>query len=108
LKTPASCGFRVPMIVIGPYVKNGYVDTTPTNAAGSILLYIEHTFGISQPLTGTRGSGALGSADTWTTDDLMNTMDFTGAPHPFVPEPTSTPASWYLGQSCTDPSIRIR
>jgi len=100
--TPASCGFRVPIIVIGPYVKRGYVDATPTNAFGSILLYIEHTFGLST-LT-PRGSGALGTADDWTTDDLMNTMDFSAGVRSFSPQPTSTPASYYTSQPCFDAS----
>jgi phospholipase C len=102
LVTPASCGFRVPVMVIGPYVKSGYIDSTDTNAGGSILLYIEHTFGL--PTLTPRGSNALGTADDWTADDLMNTMAFGNAPTAFKPEPTSTPSAYYTGSSCVDPS----
>jgi len=101
LRTPASCGFRVPMVVIGPYVKSGYVDTSITNAAGSILLYIEHTFNLPT-LTPARTTGELGTADTWTKDDLMNMMNFSQA-NGFVPQPTTTPSSYFTGSGCSDP-----
>jgi len=39
-------GPRVPMIIVSPYAKPGYTDTTPTTFAG-ILAYTEHIFGLS-------------------------------------------------------------
>jgi phospholipase C len=39
-------GPRVPLIIVSPYAKPGYTDTTPTTFAG-ILAYTEHTFGLS-------------------------------------------------------------
>jgi phospholipase C len=38
-------GFRVPLIVISPYAKAGYISHT-TNDFGSILKFIEETFGL--------------------------------------------------------------
>jgi phospholipase C len=42
-------GPRVPLIIVSPYAKPGYTDTTPASFA-SILAYTEHTFGLA-PLT---------------------------------------------------------
>jgi phospholipase C len=42
-------GPRLPLIIISPYAKPGFTDTTATSFAG-ILAYAEHTFGLS-PLT---------------------------------------------------------
>lgn len=39
-------GPRVPLIIVSPYAKPGYTDTTATTFAG-ILAYTEHTFGLS-------------------------------------------------------------
>src|SRR5215467_11289537 len=39
-------GPRVPLIIVSPYAKPGYTDTTPTTFAG-IIAYTEHTFGLS-------------------------------------------------------------
>ena len=38
-------GIRVPLVIISPYAKAGYTDSTPTSFAG-MLAYTEHTFGI--------------------------------------------------------------
>ena len=39
-------GPRVPLVIVSPYAKRSYTDTTPTTFAG-ILAYTEHTFGLS-------------------------------------------------------------
>ena len=39
-------GPRVPMVIVSPYARAGYTDTTPTTFAG-ILSYTEHDFGLS-------------------------------------------------------------
>jgi hypothetical protein len=39
-------GPRVPLIIVSPYAKPGYTDTTATTFAG-ILGYTEHIFGLS-------------------------------------------------------------
>ena len=39
-------GIRVPMLIVSPYAKAGYTDTTPATFV-SMLTYIEHTFGLN-------------------------------------------------------------
>ena len=39
-------GPRMPMIIVSPFARPGYTDTTPTTFAG-ILAYTEHTFGLT-------------------------------------------------------------
>lgn len=39
-------GPRVPLLIVSPYARAGYTDTTPTTFAG-ILAYTEHTFGLA-------------------------------------------------------------
>ena len=43
-KTPQ--GPRTPLVIVSPYAKPGYTDTTATTFAG-ILAYAEHTFGLT-------------------------------------------------------------
>jgi len=38
-------GPRVPLLIVSPYARPGYTDSTPTSFAG-ILAYTEHTFGL--------------------------------------------------------------
>jgi phospholipase C len=39
-------GPRLPLIIVSPYAKPGFTDTSPTTFAG-ILGYTEHTFGLA-------------------------------------------------------------
>jgi phospholipase C len=39
-------GPRVPLVIVSPYSRRGYTDTTPATFAG-ILAYTEHTFGLT-------------------------------------------------------------
>jgi hypothetical protein len=48
LQYNASWGPRVPLLIISPYARSGYVSHTPTTFGG-ILAYAEHTLGL-QPL----------------------------------------------------------
>jgi phospholipase C len=48
-------GLRVPLIIVSPYARSGYTDTTPTTFAG-ILAYTEQNFGLT-PL-GVNDAGA--------------------------------------------------
>jgi len=45
LQYNASWGIRVPMVIVSPYAKLGYTDSTPTTFAGT-LAFAEHTFGL--------------------------------------------------------------
>ena len=45
LQYNASWGIRVPMVIVSPYAKLGYTDSTPTTFVGT-LAFAEHTFGL--------------------------------------------------------------
>lgn len=64
-------GFRVPLIVVSPYAKAAYISHV-THDFGSILKFIEKTFGL----------GSLGYADRQA-DDLSDCFDLTQAPLSF-------------------------
>ncbi|MGA8097631.1 MAG: alkaline phosphatase family protein, partial [Candidatus Cybelea sp.] len=66
-------GFRVPLLVISPYAKQGYVDHTHFEH-GSILKFTENQFGL----------GRLAASDRRATspDDAF---DFSKAPRKFSP-----------------------
>lgn len=86
-------GFRVPLIVISPYARHGYVSHVQ-HEFGSILNFIEETFGI--PCRGAPPNcGALGFTDL-RADDLGDMFDFTQTPQPFVPiaAPALPKQSW--------------
>jgi phospholipase C len=62
-------GFRVPLIVMSPYAKAAYISHA-THDFGSILKYIEGTFGLP----------SLGYADAAAPDDLADCFDLTQKP----------------------------
>jgi phospholipase C len=70
-----SLGFRVPMIVISPYAKPHYISHTQYDF-GSILKFIEQTFGL----------GSLGTTDV-TANSMGDVFDFTQTPNKFKPAP---------------------
>jgi phospholipase C len=80
-----SLGMRVPMIVVSPWAKRGVVSHTSYDF-GSILKYVEQTF----------GAASLGTtdADANSIDDLF---DFTQTPAPFRAVAAPYPASFFLG-----------
>ena len=59
---PPGFGIRVPMIIISPYAKAGYDDSTNASFA-SVLAYVEHTFGVP-PLSSLDG-GAYDYSDSF-------------------------------------------
>jgi phospholipase C len=76
-------GFRVPLLLISPYVvQPGYVSHVQ-HEFGSILHFTEETF----------GTGNLGTTDA-TSDDLQDSFDYTQSARPFTPisAPPFTPA----------------
>lgn len=68
-------GPRVPLLIISPYAKAGYVSHTPTTFAG-ILAYAEHTLGL-QPL-GPQDTAAYN--DTTGAAWFQDAFDYTQAP----------------------------
>jgi phospholipase C len=68
-------GFRVPLIVVSPYVKAAYISHT-THHFGSILKYIEEQFGLA----------SLGYSDTDAlADDFSDCFDYNQTPLTFQP-----------------------
>lgn len=76
-------GFRVPLIVVSPYTKAGYVSHVQ-HEFGSIMRFTEERFGLS-PLTQVDGRA----------DDLADMFDFTKPPRAFVPIPTTLAPSFF-------------
>ena len=67
-------GFRVPLVIISPYSKHGYVSHVQ-HEFGSLLAFSEEAFGIPK--------GALHATDV-RSDDLSDAFDFKQTPTPFV------------------------
>jgi phospholipase C len=65
-------GLRVPLLVISPYAKQGYVSHVPYEH-GSILKFAEDQFGL----------GRLAPSDTRANSPEADCFDFTKAPRPF-------------------------
>ncbi len=47
---PPGKGIRAPMVIVSPYARPGYTDSTPADDVGSMLAFVEHTFNVP-PLT---------------------------------------------------------
>jgi phospholipase C len=73
----AGLGFRVPLIVVSPWAKHGYVSHNQ-HEFGSFLRFSEEVFDL--PSLGTRDA---------ISDDLSDCFDFTQTPPPFQPVTTS-------------------
>jgi phospholipase C len=84
-------GFRVPVLVISPYAKHGYVSHVQ-HEAGSILKYTETVF--SLPSLGTRDS---------VSDDFSDCFDYTQKPTPFVKVKTAHSVAFFLRQKPSGP-----
>ena len=85
-------GFRVPMVVISPYAKLGYISKA-NHDFGSILKFIEGNFSLP----------SLGYADA-DADDLSDIFDYSQTPTTFanIPLPT-TPSYCPTDKAASDP-----
>ena len=79
-------GFRVPLIVISPYAKAGYISHVEHDF-GSILKFIEETFNLT--------TVAPGYADT-RSDDLSDCFDFNQTPLQFQTIPARHDAKFFI------------
>jgi phospholipase C len=79
-------GFRVPLIVVSPYAKHGYVSHVQ-HEFGSFLKFSEETFNLP----------SLGLIDV-RADDLADCFDFTQAPQAFHGVQTKLHATDFLHQ----------
>jgi len=86
-------GFRVPLIVVSPYAKAGYISHA-THDFGSILKFVEKTYGLA----------SLGYADA-PADDFSDCFDFTQTPLQFHTIAAPFSAEHFLNDSrpATDP-----
>ena len=65
-------GFRVPLIVVSPWAKHGYISHQQ-HEFGSLLKFLETRYGL--PSLGTRDA---------ISDDLLDCFDFTQSPQPYT------------------------
>ena len=75
--------FRVPLIVISPYAKTGYVSHKQ-HEFGSILKFVEATFGL----------GSLGTTDV-RADDLYDCFNLSRGPRPFKTIPSRLAGDYF-------------
>ncbi len=80
-------GFRVPMIVISPYAKSGYV-THANYELGSIVKFVEGNWNLP----------TLGTTDVRAADFLDDVFDFTQSPRPFNPVSAKYSRSFFKHQ----------
>ncbi|MBV8373589.1 MAG: hypothetical protein JOY69_10030 [Candidatus Eremiobacteraeota bacterium] len=83
-------GFRVPMLVVSPYALAGTVAHTQYEF-GSILKFIEETFGL----------GSLGTTDARATS-IGNVFNYLQTPIPFTPIPAARSRAYFLHQPADD------
>jgi len=79
-------GLRVPLIVVSPYARSGYVSHV-THDFGSILKFTEEAFGLP----------SLGFADA-RADDLSDCFNFGAPARAFQPIPSRHDARYFLSQ----------
>jgi phospholipase C len=84
-------GFRVPVLVVGPYARHAYVSHV-THEASGFLRYMEEIFNL--PSLGTRDTNA---------DDFHDCFDYTQPPTPFTPIPTHFTREFFLHQKGSGP-----
>ena len=65
-------GPRVPLLIVSPYAKRGYTDSSPATSV-SMLTFIEQTFGL-QPLH------PCATEDAWDTNCTDDVQDYNGKP----------------------------
>jgi phospholipase C len=77
-------GFRVPLLIVSPYARQGYVTHTQYETA-SVLRYIEDNFGLPQ----------LSRSDTRANDPAGDAFDYTQQPREFIKIPGAKPPSYW-------------
>ncbi len=84
-------GIRVPCLIISPYAKQGYVDSTQYEY-GSILRFIEEVYGLP--------AGSIGPESEGYTDaraaSLDDAFDFTQQPRKFTAIASKYPISYFI------------
>jgi phospholipase C len=88
-------GFRVPLIIVSPYAKKGYVTHVQYETA-SVLRYIEDNFGLKQ----------LAASDARANDPATDAFDYRRKPRPFTKISGAEPVQYWLQLERHSPSIR--
>jgi phospholipase C len=88
-------GFRIPMLVISPYAKKGYVSHIHFETA-SVLRYIEDNFGLVR----------LAAADARASDPAYDALDYTAKPRRFIKLRGGKPPSFWKGEDRTRTGVR--
>ncbi len=78
-------GFRVPLIIVSPYAKKGYVTHVQYETA-SVLRYIEDNFGLAP----------LAASDKRANDPALDAFDYHRKPRSFTKVAGAEPASYWL------------
>ncbi|MBV8066452.1 MAG: hypothetical protein JO113_00640 [Candidatus Eremiobacteraeota bacterium] len=80
-------GFRVPLLIISPYAKQGYVSHV-NYELGSILKFIENRWGLAP----------MSASDTRATSPEGDAFDFTQSPRQFTPIGSAHDINYFLHQ----------
>ncbi len=80
-------GFRLPLLIISPYAKHGFVSHTHYEH-GSILRFVEDRFGLPR----------LAASDTRANSPAKYAFDFSKGPRKFVPIKAKYPEEFFLNQ----------
>ncbi|MEO6989890.1 MAG: alkaline phosphatase family protein, partial [Candidatus Baltobacteraceae bacterium] len=83
-------GFRIPMLVISPYAKQGVVAHRQYETS-SVLKFIEDTFGLP----------SLAASDARALDPAAEALDFTQQPRAFQPFASARPLQYWRMQPAT-------
>ncbi len=83
-------GFRVPLIVISPYAKQGYVTHVQYETA-SVLRYMEDTFGL----------GRLAASDKRAKSPVGDALDYSQSPRAFKNIPGAKPNAYWIERDRT-------
>jgi phospholipase C len=82
-----SLGFRVPLLILSPYAKRGYVSHVQYETA-SVLRFAEDLWGLPQ----------LAAADKRATSPAGDCFDFTVQPQKFIPISAPLPPKFFMHQ----------
>lgn len=80
-------GFRLPMLIVSPYAKQGYVSHVHYEH-GSILRFVEDQFGLAR----------LAASDARANSPAKDCFDFSGPPRKFKKIPSALGAEYFLNQ----------
>jgi phospholipase C len=83
-----SLGFRVPLIVMSPYAKHGFVSHVPYETA-SVLRFAEDLYGLGQ----------LAPADRRAASPAADCFDFNASPRKFVKIAAPLPPKFFMNRS---------